>query len=238
MTVQHLGQEKDHYEQLYRRSGDHHFIGAGYEELHHWTIGRLTAPATVLDIGSGSGQHARRIAQAGHHVTGVELSETAVAIARRVFRESGLEGSFHCGDARALPFTDRSFDASFLSLILHHFLDPDPVLSEAARVARRWIFVFEPSLWNPQSFALLNLLNRCWRVPFLTPNQRAVSPRRVVRQLAAHGFLLRDTRYTSLRSTNRESRLRTLSGWCQAWLPAPLRHTKFIQVFERADGSF
>jgi ubiquinone/menaquinone biosynthesis C-methylase UbiE len=50
----------------------------------------------------------------------------------------------HEGDARALPFADRSFDVVSCALALHHFApDETPiVLRELARVARRgWVVV-------------------------------------------------------------------------------------------------
>ncbi|MEM7167226.1 MAG: class I SAM-dependent methyltransferase [Planctomycetota bacterium] len=235
-TAQHLAREKEHYEALYRGRGDHHFIGSGYEVVHENTVARLAAGDSIVDIGCGSGQHSRLFASRGLEVTGVELSDTAVGLCRENFAKAGLEGTFHCGDIRTLPFADRTFDASFLSLVLHHFLDFEQVLREAARVSKRYVFVFEPNAANPQSYLLLNVLNRFMRVNFLTPNQRAVSPRRVAAILAACGYQATNAPvYTSLSSTAEQSRLKQVLHGVQRLLPPHLRHTKFIQTFERLE---
>ena len=235
-TAQHLAREKEHYEALYRGRGDHNFIGAGYDVVHENTVAQLSAGDSILDIGCGSGQHSRRMAQRGLNVTGIELSDTAVGICREEFQKAGLQGTFHCGDVRSLPFADQTFDASFMSLVLHHFLDFEQVLREAARVSKRYVFVFEPNAANPQSYMLLNVLNRIMRVSFLTPNQRAVSPRRVAAILASCGFEATSAPlYTSLSSTKEASALKSVLKSAQSLLPAHLRHTKFIQTFQRMD---
>lgn len=233
-TAQHLASEKQHYEALYKGRGDHHFIGAGYDVVHENTVAQLAAGDSVIDIGCGSGQHSRMFARRGLDVTGVELSDTAVGLCRENFAREGLEGTFHCGDVRTLPFADKTFDASFLSLVLHHFLDFEQVLREAARVSKRYVFVFEPNANNPQSYLLLNVINRFMRVNFLTPNQRAVSPRRVGAILAACGYQASSAPlYTSLSSTADKSPVKQVLHGVQKLLPAHLRHTKFIQTFER-----
>lgn len=235
MITQNIVREKSHYENLYERDGDHSFIGSGYPLIHELTVSRLEPGDRILDVGCGSGQHSRRFAQAGLDVTGVELSENAVETGRRVFEELELDAEFICGDVRKLPRPDRHFDASFLSLILHHFLDFEPVLREAARVSGRYVFVFEPNAYNPQSFLLLNVVNPVFSPAFLTPNQRAVSPRRVASILESCGFRLKSTDYLTLASTAEGGGLRRLIHGSQRILPAALRHNKFVQVYERID---
>ena len=236
ITEQDVRQERDHYETLYHRDGSHHFIAEGYEAIHEITVDLLTPGSRVLDIGCGSGQHSRIFAQKGFSVSGIEISETAVQECRAAFRALNLAGEFHCGDARRLPFCGRSFDASFMSLILHHFLDYAQVLREAARVSRRQVFVFEPNVWNPQSFLLLNVINPLFRPTFLTRNQRAVNPRHVGRILASCGFHHAGTHYLTVASTARQPALRRWLYSSQRVLPGCMRHNKFVQVYERTVG--
>ncbi len=46
-------------------------------------------------------------------------------------------------DGHRLPFADDSFDVVLLIFVLHHTRDPRAVLSEAKRVCRRHVIVFE-----------------------------------------------------------------------------------------------
>src|SRR5215471_17840893 len=75
----------------------------------------LPARARVCDIGCGPGHIARYLASRGLNVTGVDLSPTMVATARRL--NPGMR--FETGDMLELPFAEHSFTAvaAFYSLI-------------------------------------------------------------------------------------------------------------------------
>ena len=51
-------------------------------------------------------------------------------------RPAGLPIEILDGTAEALPYADRSFDATLLCAVLHHVDDPGALLAEAMRVAR------------------------------------------------------------------------------------------------------
>ncbi|MGH2807935.1 MAG: class I SAM-dependent methyltransferase, partial [Actinomycetota bacterium] len=74
---------------------------------------RLPAEARILDVGCGPGRHALPLARAGYQVTGIDVSERFLQIARDRANEQGIGGGslslFHV-DARAMPF-DHEFDA-------------------------------------------------------------------------------------------------------------------------------
>jgi ubiquinone/menaquinone biosynthesis C-methylase UbiE len=90
----------------------------------------------VLEIGCGSGVHARLLAQAGARLTAVDLTATAVAMTRRRLELDGLPGAVLEADAEALPFPDASFDFVWSWGVLHHSADTDRALAEVARVLR------------------------------------------------------------------------------------------------------
>ena len=72
----------------------------------------LPEGARVLDVGCGPGRHLIGLARAGLSVTGVDVSESLLAIARDAANEAELVGRvalFEC-DARAMPF-ELEFDA-------------------------------------------------------------------------------------------------------------------------------
>lgn len=105
---------------------------------------------SVLDVGAGSGELLRAIAEfarkSGRKVVlcGLELNRRS---ARAILEESKnfREISSIRGDALRLPFADKSFDYVICSLFTHHFADENVVLilREMKRIARRKIFAID-----------------------------------------------------------------------------------------------
>jgi SAM-dependent methyltransferase len=90
----------------------------------------------VLEIGCGSGVHARLLAEAGARVTAVDLTPTAVAMTRRRLELHRLDATVLEADAEALPFPEGSFDFVWSWGVLHHSQDTSCALAEVARVLR------------------------------------------------------------------------------------------------------
>ena len=105
---------------------------------------------SVLDVGAGSGELLRVIAQWAlgegrrTRLTGLELNARS---ARAILEESKGFVSINAvrGDALRLPFSDGCFDYAICSLFTHHFKDDGVVriLNELSRVASRRIFVID-----------------------------------------------------------------------------------------------
>jgi 2-polyprenyl-3-methyl-5-hydroxy-6-metoxy-1,4-benzoquinol methylase len=92
-----------------------------------WLAGllrRLPAGADVLDLGCGCGiPVAKALADAGHHVTGVDLSEVQVRRARHLVPAA----TFLQADATRVTFPDGSFDAVVcLYALIHMPVDAQP----------------------------------------------------------------------------------------------------------------
>ncbi len=87
----------------------------------------------VLDVGCGTGILAReaykRVGSSGH-VTGLDLSEDMLSVARVV----GPEIDWHLGDAGDLPFNGESFDVVVSQFALMYFPDQTAALLEMMRV--------------------------------------------------------------------------------------------------------
>lgn len=77
----------------------------------------------VLVPGVGYGRNARPFLAAGMNVTGIEISETAIALARSAL---GLDFPIHHGSVSKMPFDDRLYDGIFAFALLH-------LLDEATR---------------------------------------------------------------------------------------------------------
>ncbi len=85
----------------------------------------------VLDVGSGDGALAARLAAHGTRVTGLDPSPTALERARSAHPE--LDWVAPAPDGR-LPFSDASFDVVTCVNVLQHMADTQSLMSEARRV--------------------------------------------------------------------------------------------------------
>ena len=79
---------------------------------------------TVLDAGCGTGENALHVASLGSPVVGVDVAETALAIARAKADERGIEVEFAAADALWLDRLGRSFE-TVLDCGLFHTFDGD-----------------------------------------------------------------------------------------------------------------
>lgn len=91
----------------------------------------------VLEIGSGGGEVTERLLRrlTGIRVTSTDLDPAMIeASSRRLRDRPGV--TVLAADATALPFADASFDSVVSCLMLHHVIDWEAALREAARVLR------------------------------------------------------------------------------------------------------
>jgi SAM-dependent methyltransferase len=95
---------------------------------------------TALDVGCAEGFFVASIrSRLGKEVCGVDLSDLAARTAA-----ARLGGHFAAGDALRLPFADDSFDLAYSTETIEHVLDPERMIAEMRRVARRWVVVTTP----------------------------------------------------------------------------------------------
>ncbi len=90
----------------------------------------------MLEIGCGAGIDLARFAAGGALVTGVDLSETAINLAKENFRLRGLKGDFLIVDGEALDFPDHSFDMVYVHGVLQYTPDAGAMAEEARRVLK------------------------------------------------------------------------------------------------------
>jgi len=105
---------------------------------------------SVLEVGCGMGSLSIRLAQAGHRVTGLDVSREALALAREQAGSAGAAVDWGEGFAENLPYDDKSFDYVVSAHTIEHVKDLARTAMEFRRVARKKIVLLTPK----QSFKL------------------------------------------------------------------------------------
>lgn len=94
---------------------------------HATAILGLREGSRVLDLGCGTGDHARRLAARGISVVGVEIAKVLVRIGNTQAKEAGLPVSLIQGDMREVDFRSE-FDACLMVNAFGTFEDDDNLL--------------------------------------------------------------------------------------------------------------
>jgi ubiquinone/menaquinone biosynthesis C-methylase UbiE len=102
---------------------------------------QLTAGATVLDFGAGTGWFARFLTQLGCRVILLDVSKTALAMAQELYRRQPVIGDrpapeFLLFDGRTIPLPDSSVDRVLSFHAFHHAPHPLAILEEISRVLK------------------------------------------------------------------------------------------------------
>ncbi len=98
---------------------------------------RMLGAQSVLDVGAGTGRAIRHLTNS---IPGLSLRgvEPVAACIEEAIRGKGIpRGLIIQGVGEALPFPDASFDVSCCFSMLHHVPEPNAVIREMLRVARK-----------------------------------------------------------------------------------------------------
>lgn len=82
----------------------------------------------ILDVGCGTGEIGLMLAEMGHEVTGLDLSEKMLEKARAKAAAMGLEVIYRQGDAEIPPFEEGTFDAIVTRHVLWTLPHPEEAL--------------------------------------------------------------------------------------------------------------
>jgi ubiquinone/menaquinone biosynthesis C-methylase UbiE len=98
---------------------------------------RAASGSRVLEVAPGPGYCAIEIAKSGRYeVTGLDISETFVRIAREHAAKAGVAVDFQHGNASDMPFPDATFDVVVCSAAFKNFSHPVGALDEIHRVLK------------------------------------------------------------------------------------------------------
>ena len=100
-------------------------------------IAAVVKPDRAVDLGSGGGHVAYRLASHARLVTAVDLSKAMMAAVTDTARERRLQNIETCvASVEHTPFEDGSFDMLGCRFSAHHWLDLDAGLREARRILK------------------------------------------------------------------------------------------------------
>lgn len=135
-----------------------------FEKLHY--LPRIVdfsgyAGQKFLEIGCGAGIDLARFAKGGAAVTGIDLSTTAIELAKKNFHLRGLEGDLRVMNGEALTFQDRSFDVVYAHGVIQYTADAQRMINEAYRVLKP-DGLFVGMVYNRRGW--LNLMSKFFHV--------------------------------------------------------------------------
>jgi ubiquinone/menaquinone biosynthesis C-methylase UbiE len=133
-------------------------------------------PATVLDVGTGSGNTIFPVLQAfpEAEVVACDVSPQLLRILARALGEDASRVQLLCLDLNQPWFERNTFDLAIGGAILHHLFEPNRLVAEVFRAVRPGgaLIFFEPF---EQGHALLIMLYK--EILRLAPHERSINPR-------------------------------------------------------------
>ena len=149
-----------YFAEIERRRYDAHYHLKEFFAAKQGSAGRL------LEVGCGIGVDSIQLARCGFDVTGVDLTENALTVARRYAEHAGVDVDFRLGNAEGLDFPDASFDAVYSFGVLHHTPDIEAAVGEVRRVLKpsgvAYVMLYARN-------SLVNLVHRALRLPYESP---------------------------------------------------------------------
>lgn len=116
----------------------------------------------LLEVGCGAGIDLVRFARAGANVTGIDLSRTAIKLARKNIGHNGLSAELRVMNGESMQFSDHAFDAVYAHGVLQYTADAEKMVAEIYRVLKPGgetiVMVYNRNSW-------LNLMRKVTKVP-------------------------------------------------------------------------
>lgn len=109
---------------------------AEFERLARELAGNLPSGARVLEVAPGPGYLSVALAKLGDDVTGVDISESFVRLAKEYAQKEGARVNFLHGSASDLPFDPKAFDLVVCRAAFKNFSEPARAINEMYRVLK------------------------------------------------------------------------------------------------------
>ncbi|MBP1764853.1 MAG: ubiG 2 [Firmicutes bacterium] len=115
---------------------------------------QLSANAKILDLYCGYGRHAIELAKLGYQVTGLDVNQDFLDIARQKAIEAGVKVDFRHSDMRNMQY-DQQFDAIINMFVAFGYFTDTENCDVIKKVA---------DALKPGGYFLIDLLNREWMI--------------------------------------------------------------------------
>ena len=136
------------YDNSHLNEDDSHYLALKYS----FHLLQAEGVKSVLDVGCGTGRTLKYLRERGLEVHGIEPVQ---ALLDQATQRHGIPSELlTCGSGTKLPFEDNSFDAVCEFGVLHHVADPDAVLQEMMRVARKVVFISDGNRFGQGRIAM------------------------------------------------------------------------------------
>jgi ubiquinone/menaquinone biosynthesis C-methylase UbiE len=125
-------------EQFHKQSATFGTMAGHYDALD-WIVrlSQTTSKDTVLDVACGPGIVACAFAKTAAHVQGIDLVPAMIERAKEAQKAQGLNNmNWDIGTVNPLPYEHCSYSIVVSRFAFHHFIDPQAILDEMARVAK------------------------------------------------------------------------------------------------------
>ncbi|PID94218.1 MAG: methyltransferase type 11 [Bacteroidetes bacterium] len=123
----------------------------GYRLIYEFIKAPLTKEMQVLEVGTGTGLIAKKIADRVQHVEATDFSEEMIATAQKTAYPSNIH--FSCANIFKLPFDNQTFDVVVASNMLHIIPEPEKAMTEIKRVLKPNGLLIAPTfLWKELRF--------------------------------------------------------------------------------------
>lgn len=143
--IKHTIEKAEKYQ--HRKAGKHKAEMA----LIRRALPLIAGVKTILDAPCGVGRATIMLAQSGYSVTGVDLGEGALDLARKSAQEAKVAATIEKQDLVKLDYADGQFDAVLCFRLIHHLPTPkhrDEIISELCRVAKNYVLISYLSPWS------------------------------------------------------------------------------------------
>lgn len=123
---------KNFFEEAEKIRYKYHFY---LPELFDWIVAEKPK-AKLLEIGCGMGTDILQLARRDMQVTGIDLTDEGIALAKKRFDIYDLSAELKVDDAENLSFEDDTFDVVYSFGVLHHTPDTQKSIDEVLRVLK------------------------------------------------------------------------------------------------------
>lgn len=137
------------YEQM------HEHEGAGDQLINKFvhSMLRMIDARSVLDVGTATGRGLRDLKEAIPNGLVCGIEPVAALVEQAVRNGNNASGPIVLGSGTALPFADGSFDAVCEFAVLHHVPNPNAVVKEMLRVAKKAVLISDSNRFGQGSRA-------------------------------------------------------------------------------------